>query len=77
MGLRADIPELCNLLTQRDLARRWRVSPRTIERWRVLGRGPRFCRIGRQIRYRLCDVCAYETERLDLAVTHTEEGKPD
>jgi hypothetical protein len=30
------------LLHQTDLSRRWKVSPRTLERWRWQGKGPRF-----------------------------------
>jgi hypothetical protein len=47
-------------LTQLDLARRLRVSPRTLERWRWLGLGPAYLKIGGRIVYRLEDVEAYE-----------------
>jgi predicted site-specific integrase-resolvase len=47
-------------VTQAALARRWQVSPRTLERWRSDGTGPAFVRIGGQVRYRLEDVEAYE-----------------
>ena len=47
-------------LTQRDLARRWCVSPRTLERWRWLGQGPAYLKLGGKIVYRLEDVEAYE-----------------
>jgi len=32
------------------------ISPRTLQRWRQQGLGPKFCRIGNQIRYRQCDL---------------------
>ena len=46
-------------LTQAELARRWRMSPRTLERWRWLRQGPPYLRLG-HILYRLEDVEAYE-----------------
>lgn len=50
-----------NLITERALARRWQVSPRTLQRWRANRTGPAFCRIGNAIRYRLGDVLDHET----------------
>ena len=52
------------LLTQAALARRWKVSPRTLERWRWLGRGPQYMKVGGQVRYRFADVEAYEVAQL-------------
>jgi hypothetical protein len=50
-------------LTQLDLARRWRVSPRTLERWRSLRQGPAYLRLGAVIVYRLEDVEAFEAKQ--------------
>jgi hypothetical protein len=50
-------------LHQADLARRWRISPRTLERWRWLGQGPRYLKIGGRVVYRVEDVEAYEAEQ--------------
>lgn len=52
------------LLLQSELATRWRISPRTLERWRVSGDGPQFCKIGGRVTYREEDVIAYETGQL-------------
>ncbi|WP_324754042.1 helix-turn-helix transcriptional regulator [Roseovarius sp. Pro17] len=51
-------------LTQRDLAARWRVSGRTLERWRAQRYGPAWITIGGSIRYRMSDVLAWETAHL-------------
>lgn len=51
-------------LKQKDVARRWGISHRTLERWRVAGQGPRFVKIGAHALYRLRDVEAYEAERV-------------
>jgi hypothetical protein len=45
-------------LHQMDVARRWRVSPRTLERWRYVGTGPRY--LGGRVVYRLSDIEEYE-----------------
>jgi hypothetical protein len=47
-------------LDQRDLATRWRLSPRTLERWRWLKLGPAYVKVGGRVVYRLEDVLAYE-----------------
>jgi hypothetical protein len=47
-------------LAQGELAERWRISPRTLERWRWLKIGPCFLKIGGRVAYRLADVVDYE-----------------
>jgi hypothetical protein len=47
-------------LHQVELARRWKLSPRTLERWRWLGQGPRHLKIGGRVVYRLDDIEAFE-----------------
>ena len=47
------------LLTQQRLSDLIDVSERTLERWRVEGSGPVFCRAGRKILYRPDDVDAW------------------
>jgi hypothetical protein len=49
-----------DVLSQHELARRWQISPRTLERWRWLGQGPAFLKLGRRVAYRLDDVEAFE-----------------
>jgi len=50
-------------LHQVDLARRWALSPRTLERWRWLGVGPCYLKVGGRVLYRLEDIEAYEAAR--------------
>ena len=54
--------EIC--LSQIDLAARWRISPRTLERWRWIGDGPRFMKLGGRVIYRVEDVLAFEQQEL-------------
>ena len=51
-------------MTQSQLAERWMISPRTLEQWRWLGKGPRFLKIGARILYRDEDVESYEVSRI-------------
>ncbi|MGE0424959.1 MAG: helix-turn-helix transcriptional regulator [Reyranellaceae bacterium] len=50
-------------LNQVELARRWSLSHRTLERWRWEGRGPRYLKVGGRVVYRLEDIEAYEATR--------------
>jgi len=45
---------------QKELAARWKISHRTLERWRWVQEGPRYLKIGGRIVYRLSDVEAFE-----------------
>lgn len=47
-------------LNQLELAVRWRISHRTLERWRLTGEGPKFLKVGGRVVYRLSDVEEYE-----------------
>lgn len=54
-------------LRQADLAQRWGISPRTLERWRWLGGGPPFLKIGARVAYRLEDIEAFEVQQRHAA----------
>jgi transposase-like protein len=47
-------------INQKDLARRWGISPRTLERWRRVDQGPSFVRLGALVMYRRQDVEQFE-----------------
>lgn len=51
-------------LNQVELARRWSISPRTLERWRWLSQGPQYLKIGGRVVYRLDDIEAFEAQQL-------------
>ena len=40
------------------------MSPRTLERWRWLGEGPQFIKIGGRVRYRIEDIEAFEASNV-------------
>lgn len=56
-------------LNQYELANRFRISPRTLERWRWKKTGPNYHKLGGKIAYALTDVEAYERRR--RAETHS------
>jgi hypothetical protein len=49
-------------LNQVQLARRWALSPRTLERWRWLQEGPKYVKVGGRVLYRLADIEAFEEQ---------------
>lgn len=61
---RAPVAE--TFISQRELADRWKVSPRTLERWRRLRRGPTYLKLGFRIVYGLRHIQAFEAEHLHV-----------
>ncbi len=49
-----------SFLRERELASRWQMSTRTLQRWRAENYGPAYVRIGGAIRYLMDDILAYE-----------------
>jgi hypothetical protein len=49
-------------LNQAQLARRWSLSPRTLERWRWQDQGPVYLKVGGRVVYRLEDVERFERD---------------
>ena len=62
--LGAVIPEPANpprqVLSEVDLAVRWGMSPKTLQRWRMEGRGPHYLKLGKRVNYSLNAVIAFE-----------------
>ncbi len=50
-------------LVQQEAAAYLRLSPRTLERHRVAGTGPRFTKLGRRVVYALAELDAWATAR--------------
>ena len=51
-------------INQAQLSDRWGLSQRTLERWRAIGWGPVFLKMGGRVIYRLEDIEAYEQQHL-------------
>lgn len=50
----------CIALTESELAIRWKLSVKTLRRWRQESLGPIFCKLGSRVVYLLIEVEAYE-----------------
>jgi predicted DNA-binding transcriptional regulator AlpA len=50
---------LQELLTERDVARVTGLSVASVRRWRLLGIGPKYIKIGAAVRYRSEDISAW------------------
>ena len=61
-------------LDQLELSRRWSVSPRSLERWRWTGVGPRFLKVNGRVLYRQSDIEAFEAERLHESTAPKQGG---
>jgi hypothetical protein len=48
---------------ERQVAVQLNIQPGTLRKWRFLGRGPEFIRIGRAVRYRVIDIEAWIASR--------------
>lgn len=60
-------------LSETQVAERWGMSPKTLQRWRVIRVGPVYLKIGGSIRYRLCDVERFE----EAVLTKCDGSRPD
>ena len=67
--------EEINLLKQTDLEKLLGLKPSTLEQMRLTGRGPKFCKIGRSVRYRVEDVTSWITERTFKSTTEADSAK--
>ena len=56
-------------LNQIELSRRWKLSHRTLERWRWLNKGPPYLKIGGRVVYELAAIEAFESSQRHLAGT--------
>lgn len=59
-------------LSETQVAERWGMSPKTLQRWRVTHVGPSYLKFGKSIRYRLCDVERFE----EAVLTKCDGSRP-
>jgi len=71
-------------LNEIELAARWGMSPKTLQRWRTLNVGPEYLKLGKKVMYSLADVEDYENlirsnfagiEEILLYLRHTGEAR--
>lgn len=51
-------------LSERELAVRWSSSVKTLQSWRLKGKGPKFTKLGRSVRYPVPEVERFEAENM-------------
>lgn len=68
---------VCNLsttLTELELAMRWGMNPKTLQRWRATHRGPEYLKLGKKIQYPLAIIEDYENQaRTNIAFSGADE----
>ena len=60
-------------LNQKELAERWTISHRTLERWRWAGEGPAYMKIGGRVVYGIADIEAFERDVMNAT---SDQGVP-
>ena len=68
--------ESVSYLSETQVAERWGLSPKTLQRWRALHAGPDYLRVGKYVRYRPCDVERFEETVLTKCDGTLRSGKP-
>jgi hypothetical protein len=63
------------LLVELEAAEVMRLSPRTLQQWRVQGRGPPFIRLGRAIRYRRSAIAEYLAAHTAASTTEADAAR--
>jgi hypothetical protein len=62
-------------LTNDEAAELMKLSPRTLEKLRVLGTGPRFRKFGRRVVYDVADLVTWSNERVFDSTAQTPSPK--
>ena len=51
-------------INEQELAERWGLSPKTLQRWRSEGRGPRYLKLSKRVTYLVEEIQAFEMESM-------------
>lgn len=57
-----------------EVAARFRISVKTVQKWRQTNRGPRYVKVGRLVRYRESDIQAWLNEQ--TRTNTTQRARP-
>ena len=63
-----------HLLSQQEAATMLGLSPRTLERLRVTGEGPRYVKLNRRVAYRTEDIEAFVASRVRTSTSDNTKG---
>lgn len=62
-------PHERRVLSETELAHRWGVSPKTLQRWRTEGRGPKYLKLSKRVTYPLDAITEYEYSALHVSTS--------
>lgn len=62
-------PHERRVLSETELAQRWGVSPKTLQRWRTEGRGPKYLKLSKRVTYPLDAITEYERSALHVSTS--------
>lgn len=68
-------PEQSPFLTTQAAARYLALAPKTLEKYRVYGGGPRFRKHGRKVLYAKADLEAWSEDRAYESTSQADQGK--
>ena len=51
-------------INENELAERWGISPKTLQRWRSEGQGPRYLKLSKRVSYPIDEILAFENGAL-------------
>lgn len=63
-------------MSETELAARWEVSSKTLQRWRTEKRGPPYLKFSKSIRYRRADIDAYEVSERKMPQSKAVASPP-
>lgn len=58
-----------HVLSETELAHRWGISPKTLQRWRSEGRGPQYLKLSKRVTYPLESITEYERGALHISTS--------
>jgi len=62
-------PHERRVLSENELAQRWGISPKTLQRWRSEGRGPHYYKLSKRVSYPLETVTEFEHGALHVSTS--------
>ena len=78
MNLRATRSDTTRALTEREVAELLGLSVATLRAWRHRGKGPRFLRLGRSVRYLPVDVADFvRASAVDTRAASSSDGEAE
>ena len=64
------------VLNENELAQRWGISPKTLQRWRSEGRGPKYLKLSKRVSYPLETVIEFKRDVYQMALSELARFLP-